>query len=86
MTNEVENTETSEKKVVKPTKRQQNYLLRLADEKGKRIVVDLDSEGRNHVEALVADGYAESQVAVVRTALKEAYTRLIKRNKRRSAT
>lgn len=52
--------------------RQAAHLVRLVEAKGKRLMVDLDAEARVALEALRADGYADTMVAVVRRALVEA--------------
>ena len=51
------------------TARQVAHLERLSESKGKRLVVDLDQEAKESLEALLGAGYAESQAAVVRKAL-----------------
>lgn len=57
---------------VTKTARQEDYLERLAGAKGKRLVVDLDTEGRAALEALLAAHYGSSQKDVVIRALREA--------------
>lgn len=54
------------------TPRQRTYLERLAEGKGKRLVVDLDASGRADLEALLASGYGASQKEVVTKALAAA--------------
>lgn len=54
------------------TARQEDYLERLADAKGKRLVVDLDANGRMALEALMSAGYGTTRRDVVIRALCEA--------------
>ncbi|TXT28294.1 MAG: hypothetical protein FD131_3247 [Rhodocyclaceae bacterium] len=51
------------------TPRQKAYLERLGDGNGKRLVVDLDAEGRRALETLLADDYGKTNKEVVIRAL-----------------
>lgn len=51
------------------TARAKAHLERLEASKGKRLVVDLDSDGLAALESLLAVGYATTQRAVVVRAL-----------------
>ena len=51
------------------TARAKAHLERLDEAKGKRLVVDLDAEGRMALEGLLEAGYADSQKGVVIKAL-----------------
>ena len=57
------------------TQRQGEYLERLAEGQGKRLVVDLDGAGKRDLGTLLEDGYAANQRGVVHRALKEAVGR-----------
>lgn len=57
------------------TKRQEQYLERLQDGQGKRLVVDLDATARGSLEALLRSGYGAKQRQVVERALNEAAAR-----------
>lgn len=62
-----------------PTKRQKDYLNKLTDQKGKRVVVDLDSESHACLNALLENGFAENQSSVIRRSLQESAIRLRKK-------
>ncbi len=51
------------------TERAKAHLERLADAKGKRLLVDLSAEGHEALQALLADGYGATNKAVVDRAL-----------------
>lgn len=51
------------------------YLDRLTEANGKRVVVDLNADERELLEALLAVGYADTQSGVVRQAIREAAKR-----------
>ena len=58
------------------TKRQGEYLDRLTEAKGKRLVVDLDATGKTDLEALLTVGYGANQAEVVRNALRDAVVKI----------
>ena len=58
------------------TKRQGEYLDRLAEAKGKRLVVDLDVTGKTYLETLLTAGYGTNQAEVVRKALRDAAVKI----------
>lgn len=60
------------------SKRAAEYLERLKENKGKRIVVDLDATAVVAMGDLLAVDYAESQKAVVVKALMAAHARIKK--------
>ncbi|MDA8093299.1 MAG: hypothetical protein M0T84_05190 [Betaproteobacteria bacterium] len=62
-----------------PTKRQKAYLGKLVEQKGKRVVVDLDAESHACLKALIDTGFAETQSGVIRKALQESAIRLRKK-------
>ncbi len=55
------------------TARAAAHLERLEEAKGKRLVVDLDAEGRRALEELLSAGYGETQKEVVVRALIAAH-------------
>lgn len=55
--------------------RQVNHLQRLADENGKRVVVDLSGELVAKLNELKESGYSDSGAGVVRRALDEAHAK-----------
>lgn len=57
---------------VKSTLRAKAHLSRLEEANGKRLLVDLDKEGRSALENLLESGYAKTQKEVVIKALKAA--------------
>lgn len=67
------------KKPKAPTKRQVAYLDKLVDQKGKRVVVDLDAESNACLSALLESGFAENQSGVIRKSLQESAIRLRKK-------
>ena len=58
------------------TERAKAHLERLAEAKGKRLLVDLDAEGHAALNALLADGYGGTNKAVVNRALIAASKRI----------
>jgi len=54
------------------TPRQLAHLERLAQNGGKRVLVDLDAEAAEALESLQADGYAVTRKGVVSRALLDA--------------
>lgn len=54
------------------TARAKAHLERLAESRGKRVVVDLNADERASLERLVATGYAENQSAAIRLAITSA--------------
>lgn len=63
------------------TQRQKSYLQRLAEGKGRRVLLDLDGANAAMLDELIASGYGVSQADVLRRALREAYGRNIPRKK-----
>lgn len=61
------------------TARAKAHLERLAEAKGKRLVVDLDAPVRAALEKLLASGYESTQKAVVSKALLAAAAQLRKK-------
>lgn len=51
------------------TKRAKEHLQRLEEQKGKRLLVDLDAEGSAALSELLASGYGATNRAVVNRAL-----------------
>jgi len=60
------------------TVRAKAHLERLAEAKGKRVLVDLDAEGSAALSELLASGYGATNKAVVNRALIAASKRLKK--------
>lgn len=56
----------------KAARRQKTFLDRLVQSNGKRLVVDLDGQGRANLEALLHKGFGGSQKEVILRALREA--------------
>lgn len=57
------------------TERAKAHLVRLAEAKGKRLIVDLDAEGSAALSELLASGYGDTKKAVVIRALISASKR-----------
>jgi len=60
------------------TERAKAHLERLAEAKGKRLLVDLDAEGSAALSELLASGYGATNKAVVNRALIAASKRVKK--------
>jgi hypothetical protein len=60
------------------TRRQSAHLVRLAENKGKRLPVDLNAQHIDKLDALVSIGYGASAAAVIRKAIDEAHEKNIK--------
>lgn len=60
------------------TKRQGEYLDRLTEAKGKRLVVDLDADGKTDLETLLSAGYGVKKRDVIHKALSEAAAKVRK--------
>lgn len=60
------------------TERAKAHLERLAEAKGKRLLVDLDAEGSAALSELLANGYGGTNKAVVNRALVAASKRFNK--------
>jgi hypothetical protein len=58
------------------SKRAAAHLARLADSKGKRLPVDLSALHIEHIQTLIAAGYAPTAAGVIRKAIEEAHARL----------
>ena len=54
------------------TARAKSHLKRLQEASGKRVVVDLGAEGSAALDALLTDGYGQTQKQVVSNALIDA--------------
>lgn len=63
------------------TPRQKAYLVRLEADQGKRLVVDLDGDGKANLEFLLSESYGQKQKQVVQRALAEAADRVRKKKK-----
>lgn len=55
------------------------HLERLEEAKGKRVVADLDAPSVAALNGLLGAGYGSSQVAVIRKALIEAFSKKAKK-------
>lgn len=60
------------------TARAKAHLERLTEAKGRRLLVDLDAEGSQDLDALLEAGYEKTNRGVVSRALNEAAARLKK--------
>jgi len=61
------------------TERAVAHLERLEEAKGKRVVADLDAPAVEALDGLLGAGYGASQVAVIRRALVEAFSKKTKK-------
>lgn len=61
------------------TERQLTHLVRLSEQNGKRLPVDLKGEHVAIIDDLIAVNYENSAVGVIRKALVEAHQRINKK-------
>lgn len=57
------------------SKRAASYLARLAEKKGRRVLVDLSEEHAGMLDELLTDGFGATVAAVVREALVQAHAK-----------